>query len=214
MWLNEKRCGLFPQGCHLAFIKPFWNSFLKIKWFGRLVFSWPFFNLEENSVFLGLFWLHFYKTYYILGFFKICLIYFGKFSLKIWPLFGPFPHFRIWPFHLLGPDNPVFRFLYPLEEAKKVFKVLILKLVLSLQCLLPFECWGKIFACDGPDKKGYLFQWHKCLQIHTLPLYLSPSLTHTNYFSLSHAHAHTLTLSLFTNKQSHLGMFHGQVISV
>ncbi len=26
------------------------------------------------------------------------MIYFGKFSLKIWPLFGLFPHFRIWPF--------------------------------------------------------------------------------------------------------------------
>jgi hypothetical protein len=28
-----------------------------------LAFSWPFFNLEENSIFLSLFWLNFNKSY-------------------------------------------------------------------------------------------------------------------------------------------------------
>ncbi len=60
--------------------------------FSRNKMIWPFglfFNLEENSVFLGLFWLNFNKTSNIFWFFKIYLIYFGKFSLKIWP-FIPF----------------------------------------------------------------------------------------------------------------------------
>ncbi len=96
---------MYGQGCHLALKKAksalfglFWNSFLEIRGFGHLAFSWPFFNLEENSIFLGLFWQNFNKTYNILWYFKIFLIYFGKFSLKIWPLFGRFHHLRIWPF--------------------------------------------------------------------------------------------------------------------
>ncbi len=76
----------------------FWNSFLEIKWFGHLDFSWLFFNLEDNSIFLSLFWLNFNKTYNTLWYFKFFLIYFGKFSLKIWPLFGLLHHMRIWPF--------------------------------------------------------------------------------------------------------------------
>ncbi len=65
----------------------FWNSFLEIEGFGHLAFSWPFFNLEENSIFLGLFWQNFNKTYKILWYFKKILIYFRKFSYKIWPFF-------------------------------------------------------------------------------------------------------------------------------
>ncbi len=91
----------------------FWSSFLEIKWFGHLAF----FNLEENSIFLGLIWLNFNKSYSILWYFKIYLIYFSKFSLKIWPLLGLFYHLKIWPFlklliakfgllNFLGPGNP------------------------------------------------------------------------------------------------------------
>jgi hypothetical protein len=106
------------QGCHLTFkksqisiISTFWNSFLEIKWFGHLAFSWPFFNLEENSIFLGLFWLNFNKTYNTLWNFKIYLLNFGRFSLKIWPLFGLFHHLRIWPFlNCLRPNLAFFIF--------------------------------------------------------------------------------------------------------
>jgi hypothetical protein len=52
--------------------------------------------------------------------FEIFLIYFGKFYLKIWPLFGLYLVFftlsnlaffktaygQIWPFYFLGPGNP------------------------------------------------------------------------------------------------------------
>ncbi len=46
-----------------------------------------FLDLNENRIFFGLFWQNFYKTYNILWYSKLNLIYFGKFSLKIWPLF-------------------------------------------------------------------------------------------------------------------------------
>ncbi len=84
-----------PNQPYFAF---FWNSFLEIKWFGHLAFSWPFFNLEENVFFSGRFWLNVNKTYNILWYFKIYLIYLCKFSLKIWPLFGLFHHLKFWPF--------------------------------------------------------------------------------------------------------------------
>ncbi len=92
------------QGCHLAFKKAksalfglFWNSFLEIKWFGHLAFSWPFFNLEENSIFLGLFWINFSKTYNILWCFKkiwyILVNFLWKFGLYL-------AFFTIWEFGL------------------------------------------------------------------------------------------------------------------
>ncbi len=105
------------QGCHLAYKKAksalfglFWNSFLEIKWFGHLAFSWPFFNLEENSIFLSLFWLNFNKSNNILWYFKNFMIYFRKISLKIWPLFGLFHHLRIWPF--LKLHGQIWSFLF------------------------------------------------------------------------------------------------------
>ncbi len=79
------------HGC----IWPFWNSFLERKWFGHLVFSWPFFNLEENSIFLGLFWLNFKETVYDISKF-IWYIFFENLAF-IWPLFGLYLAF-IWPF--------------------------------------------------------------------------------------------------------------------
>ncbi len=87
-----------------------------LKQFSRNKMIWPFFNLEENGIFLGLFWLNFNETSNILWYFKISLTYFGRFSLKIWPIFGLFHHLRIWlfklfkakfgPFSFLGPGNP------------------------------------------------------------------------------------------------------------
>ncbi len=79
----------------ISLIWTFWNSFLEIKWFGLFL---AFFNLEENSIFFSLFWLNFNKSYNTLWYFKNFLIYFSKFSLKIWPLFGLFHHLRIWNF--------------------------------------------------------------------------------------------------------------------
>jgi hypothetical protein len=74
------------QGCHLAFKKAESALFgLLLKQFSRNKMIWLFFNLEENSIFLELFWLNFNKTFNILRYFEISLIYFGKFSLKIWP---------------------------------------------------------------------------------------------------------------------------------
>ncbi len=95
-----------------------------LKQFSRNKMIWPFglflafFNLEENSIFLSLFWLNFNKSYNTLWYFKNFMIYFSKFSLKIWPLLGLFHHLRIWPFlkllmakfglfYFLGPGNPV-----------------------------------------------------------------------------------------------------------
>jgi hypothetical protein len=93
------------QGCHLAFKKAksalfglFWNSFLEIKWFGHLAFSWPFFNLEENSIFLGLFWLNFNKIYNILWYFKKKIWYILVNFLLKFGLYLAF--FTIWEFGL------------------------------------------------------------------------------------------------------------------
>ncbi len=89
------------QGCHLAFKKAksalfglFCNSFLELKWFCHLPFSWPFFNIEEKSIFLGLFWLNFNKKCNILQYFKIYLIYFGKIYIE------NLAFFTIWEFGL------------------------------------------------------------------------------------------------------------------
>ncbi len=102
------------EGTVRVAIWPFWNRFLEIKWFGHLAFSWPFFNLEENDIFLGLFWLNFNETSNILWYSKTYLIYFGKFSSKIWPSFGLFHHLRIWPFFkLLNAKFGLFYFLEP-----------------------------------------------------------------------------------------------------
>jgi hypothetical protein len=98
--LENGNKGDLNQGCHLAFKKAksalfglFWNSFLEIKWFGHLAFSWPFFNLKENSFFLGLFWLNFNKntTFYSIS--KFIWYIFVNFRLK----FGLFLAF-FWPF--------------------------------------------------------------------------------------------------------------------
>jgi hypothetical protein len=69
---------------------------------------WLFFDLEK-CIFLGLFWLDFGKTCNILRKSKINLIYFGKFSLQIWPFFlgGG------------GPGNPVLCRLFSGED--KIF---------------------------------------------------------------------------------------------
>ncbi len=74
---DPQKLFLLNRGCHLTFTKAksalcglFWNSFLEIKGFGHLAFSWPFLNLEENSIFLGLFWQNFNKTYNILWYFN------------------------------------------------------------------------------------------------------------------------------------------------
>ncbi len=82
----------------------FWNSFLEIKWFGHLAFSWPFFNSKENSIFLGLFRLNFNKNttfYSISKFIWYILVNFRwKFGL-FWPFlafFGLFHNIRIWLF--------------------------------------------------------------------------------------------------------------------
>ncbi len=84
MWTSQtkKTCSdASHQGCQISFIWPSWNSFLEIKWFCHY---WPSFNIEENSNFLGLFWLNFNKTYNILKNSKIYLIYFLlKFSLYL-----------------------------------------------------------------------------------------------------------------------------------
>ena len=104
---------IWPLKGQISLIWPF------LKQFSRNKMIWPFFNLEENGIFLGLFWLNFNETSNILWYFKISLTYFGRFSLKIWPIFGLFHHLRIWPFlkllmakfglfYFLGPGNPVF----------------------------------------------------------------------------------------------------------
>jgi hypothetical protein len=74
---------------------------------------WSFFDLDENSIYFGLFWQNFYKKYKIFCYSKIYLIYFGKFSLKIWPFFTfenlaflETTNGQIWPFYFLGPGNP------------------------------------------------------------------------------------------------------------
>ncbi len=82
-----------------------------------MAFSWPFFNLEENNIFLGLFWLNSTKhpTFYdISKFIWYILVHFlGKFGLylaffTIWE-FGLFlnclrPNLAF--FYFLGPGNP------------------------------------------------------------------------------------------------------------
>ncbi len=111
------------QGCHSAFLKQF-SRYKKIWSFGLFL---AFFNLEENRIILGLFWLNFNKTYHILWYFKIYLIHFGNFSLKIWPLFCLFYHLRIltffevangqiWPFYFLRPGAHHIRMIHNNDE--------------------------------------------------------------------------------------------------
>ncbi len=122
-----------PNQPNLSF---FWKSFLEIKWFGHLAFSWPYFNLEENSIFLVLFWLNFNEASNILWYFKIYLIYFGKFSLKIWPLFGIFQFFGTWqPWYYL-----------PTKVANWHFSKL--KLFAKLKWFGLFWSWKKISFKD------------------------------------------------------------------
>jgi hypothetical protein len=48
---------------------------------------WPFLNVKENCIFYGLFWQNLNPKK---DNSKICTSYFGKLSLKIWPLFDLF----------------------------------------------------------------------------------------------------------------------------
>jgi hypothetical protein len=74
--------------------------------------------------------------------FQILLIYFGKFSLKIWPLFGLFHHLRIWPFfetaygpicpfYFLGPGSPGLNFANVTREGLKLEKLELKKVKFS-----------------------------------------------------------------------------------
>jgi hypothetical protein len=55
-----------------------------------LAFSWPFFSLKEKSIYYANFGLISTKHATFFENFKIYLIYFGKFAIKICPLFGLF----------------------------------------------------------------------------------------------------------------------------
>ncbi len=79
---------------------------------------WPFLNVDKNSIFQGFVLTNLSKfgtVYEILNFYLVILTQFLK---KIWPLFGLFSFFKIWPFlkllmakfgllNFFGPGNPV-----------------------------------------------------------------------------------------------------------
>jgi len=81
---------------------------------------WPFFNVDKNSIFQGFVLTNLSKfrtVYEILNFLKVILT---KNLKKIWPSFGLFSFFRIWPFlkllmakcgllNFFGPGNPEWR---------------------------------------------------------------------------------------------------------
>jgi len=90
------------------------------KWFGHLAIFWPFFYVDKNSIFQGFVLTNLSKfrtVYEILNFYLVILT---KYLKKIWPLFGLFSFFRIWPFlkllmakfglfNFFGPGNPELR---------------------------------------------------------------------------------------------------------
>jgi len=84
-------CICVCHGCHLVFLK--WVDRNKIIW--PFVHFWPFWMLKINTyLFLSLFWRNLSKTCNILSNsnFESCHLN------EIWPLFGFFSFFRIWPF--------------------------------------------------------------------------------------------------------------------
>jgi hypothetical protein len=113
---RSERCNCVSH--NRVVIWPFFKQFSRNKRIWSFGIFLAFFQSWRKKNFLGIFWQNFNKTYNILWYFKIVLIHFGKFSFKIWPLFGLFHHLRIWPFltllmakfglfYFLGPGNPV-----------------------------------------------------------------------------------------------------------
>jgi hypothetical protein len=89
--IYRKKCYFSPDSLFIAFLKQF----------SRNKIIWPFlafFNPEENSIFLSLFWQNVNKIYNILWKSKNYFINLEKFYLEIWPLFSLFSHLGMWPF--------------------------------------------------------------------------------------------------------------------
>ncbi len=137
---------------------PFWNSLPEIKRFSHLAIFWPFSDLEENRIFLGLFWRHFYK-------------------------FGLFKFFATWgQFHQHSTCS-----LYVHKLRGQLFCAYILGLYFTGVSLavqkLPIECWWNWPLAtlawhhwwttpyrneEGEDGAGWLSFYHS---IHIVCLY-------------------------------------------